>query len=66
MVLPDDPKEAHFSSLLPWILLYHLIKQEEAAFDCMLRQQIADEDDEGKKKDLSSIVYSGDVIFFFL
>uniref|UniRef100_A0A671KMI7 Calcineurin-binding protein cabin-1 n=1 Tax=Sinocyclocheilus anshuiensis TaxID=1608454 RepID=A0A671KMI7_9TELE len=37
MVLPDDPKEAHFSSLLPWILLYHLIKQEEAAFDCMLQ-----------------------------
>nr|ADK74348.1 calcineurin binding protein 1 [Danio rerio] len=47
MVLPDDPKEAHFSSLLPWILLYHLIKQEEAAFDCMLRQHIADEEDEG-------------------
>ncbi|XP_021334181.1 calcineurin-binding protein cabin-1 isoform X2 [Danio rerio] len=46
MVLPDDPKEAHFSSLLPWILLYHLIKQEEAAFDCMLRQHIADEEDE--------------------
>uniref|UniRef100_A0A9J7XJQ9 Calcineurin-binding protein cabin-1 n=1 Tax=Cyprinus carpio carpio TaxID=630221 RepID=A0A9J7XJQ9_CYPCA len=36
MVLPDDPKEAHFSSLLPWILLYHLIKREEAAFDCIL------------------------------
>uniref|UniRef100_A0A8C1UIQ5 Calcineurin-binding protein cabin-1 n=1 Tax=Cyprinus carpio TaxID=7962 RepID=A0A8C1UIQ5_CYPCA len=46
MVLPDDPKEAHFSSLLPWILLYRLIKQEEAAFDCMLRQHIADEDDD--------------------
>nr|XP_055023492.1 calcineurin-binding protein cabin-1 isoform X2 [Misgurnus anguillicaudatus] len=46
MILPDDPKEAHFSSLLPWILLYHLIKQEEAAFDCMLRQHVADEDDE--------------------
>ncbi|XP_056628426.1 calcineurin-binding protein cabin-1 isoform X3 [Triplophysa dalaica] len=44
MVLPDDPKEAHFSSLLPWILLYNVIKQEEAAFDCMLRQQIGDED----------------------
>ncbi|ROI74413.1 Calcineurin-binding protein cabin-1 [Anabarilius grahami] len=46
MVLPDDPKEAHFSSLLPWMLLYHLIKQEEAAFDCMLRQHITDEDDD--------------------
>ncbi|XP_067269100.1 calcineurin-binding protein cabin-1 isoform X2 [Pseudorasbora parva] len=46
MVLPDDPKEVHFSSLLPWILLYHLIKQEEAAFDCMLRQHIPDVDDD--------------------
>uniref|UniRef100_A0A9J8AIY7 Calcineurin-binding protein cabin-1 n=1 Tax=Cyprinus carpio carpio TaxID=630221 RepID=A0A9J8AIY7_CYPCA len=46
MVLPDDPKEAHFSSLLPWILLYHLIKREEAAFDCILRQHITDEDDD--------------------
>uniref|UniRef100_A0AAR2KKN4 Calcineurin-binding protein cabin-1 n=1 Tax=Pygocentrus nattereri TaxID=42514 RepID=A0AAR2KKN4_PYGNA len=36
MVLPDDPKEPHFSSMLPWMLLYHLLKQEEAEFDCML------------------------------
>ncbi|KAL7827387.1 hypothetical protein SRHO_G00331050 [Serrasalmus rhombeus] len=46
MVLPDDPKEPHFSSMLPWMLLYHLLKQEEAEFDCMLRQHIADEDDD--------------------
>ncbi|TRY56617.1 hypothetical protein DNTS_023521 [Danionella cerebrum] len=46
MLLPADPKEAHFSSLLPWILLYQLIKQEEAAFDCMLRQRVHDEDDD--------------------
>uniref|UniRef100_A0AAR2JIQ6 Calcineurin-binding protein cabin-1 n=1 Tax=Pygocentrus nattereri TaxID=42514 RepID=A0AAR2JIQ6_PYGNA len=46
MVLPDDPKEPHFSSMLPWMLLYHLLKQEEAEFDCMLRQHTADEDDD--------------------
>ncbi|XP_072538504.1 calcineurin-binding protein cabin-1 isoform X3 [Salminus brasiliensis] len=46
MVLPDDPKEPHFSSMLPWMLLYHLLKQEEAEFDCMLRQHLADEDDD--------------------
>uniref|UniRef100_A0AAY5EBL5 Calcineurin binding protein 1 n=1 Tax=Electrophorus electricus TaxID=8005 RepID=A0AAY5EBL5_ELEEL len=36
MALPDDPKEPHFSSVLPWVLLHHLLKQEEAEFDCML------------------------------
>ncbi|XP_049341483.1 calcineurin-binding protein cabin-1 isoform X2 [Astyanax mexicanus] len=46
MVLPDDPKEPHFSSMLPWMLLYHLLKQDEAEFDCMLRQHGADEDDD--------------------
>uniref|UniRef100_A0A8B9KDX4 Calcineurin binding protein 1 n=1 Tax=Astyanax mexicanus TaxID=7994 RepID=A0A8B9KDX4_ASTMX len=40
MVLPDDPKEPHFSSMLPWMLLYHLLKQDEAEFDCMLRQHL--------------------------
>ena len=47
MVLPDDPKEPHFSSMLPWMLLYHLLRQDEAEFDCVLRQHLADEDDEG-------------------
>ncbi|XP_066499706.1 calcineurin-binding protein cabin-1 isoform X2 [Hoplias malabaricus] len=46
MVLPDDPKEPHFSSMLPWILLYHLLKQDEDEFDCGLRQHLADEDDD--------------------
>ncbi|KAI4883149.1 hypothetical protein NFI96_028036, partial [Prochilodus magdalenae] len=46
MVLPDDPKEPHFSSMLPWMLLYHLLKQDEAEFDGVLRQHLADEDDE--------------------
>ncbi|XP_062855378.1 calcineurin-binding protein cabin-1 [Trichomycterus rosablanca] len=46
MVLPDDPREPHFTSMLPWILLYHLLKQDEPEFDCMLRQHKADEDDD--------------------
>uniref|UniRef100_A0A8C5C190 Calcineurin binding protein 1 n=1 Tax=Gadus morhua TaxID=8049 RepID=A0A8C5C190_GADMO len=32
MNIPEDPKEPFFSSVLPWILLHHLIKHEEAAF----------------------------------
>ncbi|KAL0979452.1 hypothetical protein UPYG_G00185250 [Umbra pygmaea] len=47
MVIPDDPKDPHFSSVLPWILLHHIIKHEEAAFNCMLRQHISMEHDEG-------------------
>uniref|UniRef100_A0AAY4DMV0 Calcineurin-binding protein cabin-1 n=1 Tax=Denticeps clupeoides TaxID=299321 RepID=A0AAY4DMV0_9TELE len=46
MALPDDPKEPHFSSVLPWILLHHIIKHAEAAFDCMLRQHVSVEDEE--------------------
>ncbi|XP_010874266.2 calcineurin-binding protein cabin-1 isoform X2 [Esox lucius] len=46
MVIPDDPKEPNFSSVLPWILLHHIIKHEEAAFNCLLRQHISREDDE--------------------
>ncbi|XP_017323946.2 calcineurin-binding protein cabin-1 isoform X2 [Ictalurus punctatus] len=46
MVLPDDPKEPHFSSMLPWILLYHLLKPGEAELDCTLRQHQADDDDD--------------------
>uniref|UniRef100_A0A4W5LMH2 Calcineurin-binding protein cabin-1 n=1 Tax=Hucho hucho TaxID=62062 RepID=A0A4W5LMH2_9TELE len=50
MVIPDDPKEPNFSSVLPWILLYHIIKHEEAAFNCLLRQHISVGDDEGTPK----------------
>ncbi|XP_058246741.1 calcineurin-binding protein cabin-1 isoform X3 [Hemibagrus wyckioides] len=46
MVLPDDPKEPHFSSMLPWMLLYHLLKLDEAELDCTLRQHQADDDDD--------------------
>lgn len=47
MTISDDPKEPYFFSVLPWIILYRIIKHEEAAFNCMLRQHISIGDDEG-------------------
>lgn len=47
MNISDDPKEPYFFSVLPWIILYRIIKHEEAAFNCMLRQHISIGDDEG-------------------
>lgn len=47
MAISDDPKEPYFFSVLPWIILYRIIKHEEAAFDCMLRQHMSVGDDEG-------------------
>lgn len=47
MELLDDPKEPHFFSMLPWMLLYNLLKPDEAEFDCTLRQHQTDEDDDG-------------------
>ncbi|CAK6950387.1 calcineurin-binding protein cabin-1 isoform X1 [Scomber scombrus] len=46
MNMSDDPKEPYFFSVLPWIILYRIIKNEEAAFNCMLRQHISRGDDE--------------------
>ncbi|XP_031705420.1 calcineurin-binding protein cabin-1 isoform X3 [Anarrhichthys ocellatus] len=46
MNISDDPKEPYFFSVLPWIVLYRVIKHEEAAFNCMLRQHISVGDDE--------------------
>ncbi|XP_077943102.1 calcineurin-binding protein cabin-1 isoform X8 [Gasterosteus aculeatus] len=46
MNISDDPKEPYFFSVLPWIILYRIIKQEEAAFNCMLRQHMSAGDDE--------------------
>nr|XP_057926848.1 calcineurin-binding protein cabin-1 isoform X2 [Doryrhamphus excisus] len=46
MTISDDPKEPYFFSVLPWIILYHIIKHEEAAFSCMLQQHVAVGDDE--------------------
>ncbi|KAI3372339.1 hypothetical protein L3Q82_022837, partial [Scortum barcoo] len=46
MNISDDPKEPFFFSVLPWIILYRIIKHEEAAFDCMLRQHMSVGDDE--------------------
>jgi len=47
MNISDEPKEPYFFSVLPWIILYRIIKHEEAAFNCMLRQHISVGDDEG-------------------
>uniref|UniRef100_A0A3B5MH07 Calcineurin-binding protein cabin-1 n=1 Tax=Xiphophorus couchianus TaxID=32473 RepID=A0A3B5MH07_9TELE len=49
MSTSDDPKEPYFFSVLPWIILCRIIKHEEAAFDCMLRQHISLDDDEGMR-----------------
>ncbi|XP_042343404.1 calcineurin-binding protein cabin-1 isoform X2 [Plectropomus leopardus] len=46
MNISDDPKEPYFFSVLPWIILYRIIKHEEAAFNCMLRQHMSVGDDE--------------------
>ncbi|CAL9708600.1 unnamed protein product [Knipowitschia caucasica] len=46
MAVSDDPKEPFFFSVLPWIILYRIIKHEEAAFDCMLRRHISIGDEE--------------------
>ncbi|MED6275185.1 Calcineurin-binding protein cabin-1, partial [Characodon lateralis] len=46
MSTSDDPKEPYFFSVVPWIILYRIIKHEETAFDCMLRQHISLDDDE--------------------
>lgn len=48
MTVSDDPKDPCFFSVRPWIALYRIIKHEEAAFDCMLRQHVSVGDDEGR------------------
>lgn len=48
MSLPDDPKEPHFFSVLPWILLHHVIKQEEGSYDCMMHRRMSVEDEDGE------------------
>lgn len=47
MSTSDDPKEPYFFSVLPWIVLYRIIKHEEAAFDCLPQQHVSVADDEG-------------------
>ncbi|XP_044051592.1 calcineurin-binding protein cabin-1 isoform X3 [Siniperca chuatsi] len=51
MNISDDPKEPYFFSVLPWIILYRIIKHEEAAFDCMLRQHMSVGDDDEDDSD---------------
>lgn len=56
MAVPEDPKEPHFSSVLPWIVLYRIIKHEEAAFDCLLRQHMPPEDDGRRSSPLTRLL----------
>ncbi|KAM8866749.1 calcineurin-binding protein cabin-1 isoform 1-T1 [Synchiropus picturatus] len=48
MSISDDPKEPYFFSVLPWLILYRIIKHEEAGLGCMLQQQmsVGDDDDD--------------------
>lgn len=59
MSTSDDPKEPYFFSVLPWIVLYRIIKHEEAAFDCVLQQHMSVGDDEGLFRVLTLFLYSG-------
>lgn len=59
MSTSDDPKEPYFFSVLPWIVLYRIIKHEEAAFDCVLQQHMSVGDDEGSFRVLTLFLYSG-------
>uniref|UniRef100_A0A3Q2YA74 Calcineurin-binding protein cabin-1 n=1 Tax=Hippocampus comes TaxID=109280 RepID=A0A3Q2YA74_HIPCM len=56
MTISDDPKEPYFFSVLPWIILYHIIKHEEAAFNAMLQQHmsVGDEEDDSDSPMLPS------------
>lgn len=47
MSTSDDPKEPYFFSVLPWIIVYRVIKHEEAAFGCTVRQRMSLDEDEG-------------------
>ncbi|KAB0370162.1 hypothetical protein FD755_018124 [Muntiacus reevesi] len=38
MAVQEEPKEPHVTSVLPWVILYRVIRQEEDAF-CSLRHQ---------------------------
>lgn len=57
MSTSDDPKEPYFFSVLPWIVLYRIIKHEEAAFDCVLQQHMSVGDDEGSFHVLNSFLW---------
>ncbi|XP_066546101.1 calcineurin-binding protein cabin-1 isoform X3 [Amia ocellicauda] len=46
MAVSEDPKEPCMSSVLPWIILHRIIKQEEAAFHCMRKQHLQGEEEE--------------------
>lgn len=62
MSTSDDPKEPYFFSVLPWIVLYRIIKHEEAAFDCLLQQHMSVRDDEGSSDVLAFYAFDGSAL----
>lgn len=62
MSTSDDPKEPYFFSVLPWIVLYRIIKHEEAAFDCLLQQHMSVRDDEGLSDGLAFCAFDGSAL----
>lgn len=62
MSTSDDPKEPYFFSVLPWIVLYRIIKHEEAAFDCLLQQHLSVRDDEGLCDVLTFYAFDGSAL----
>lgn len=61
MSTSDDPKEPYFFSVLPWIVLYRIIKHEEA-FDCLLQQHMLVRDDEGLSDVLIARAFDGSAL----
>ena len=39
MAVQEEPKEPHVTSVLPWVILYRVIRQEEDAFQSLCHQQ---------------------------
>nr|XP_020763084.1 calcineurin-binding protein cabin-1 [Odocoileus virginianus texanus] len=39
MAMQEEPKEPHVTSVLPWVILYRVIRQEEDAFRSLCHQQ---------------------------
>lgn len=39
MAVQEEPKEPHVTSVLPWVILYRVIRQEEDAFRSLCHQQ---------------------------
>ncbi|XP_039628031.1 calcineurin-binding protein cabin-1 isoform X2 [Polypterus senegalus] len=45
MAIPDEAKDPSMSSVLPWIILYRIIKHEEEDFNSLREQHLHEQDD---------------------